>query len=109
MYIIKNAFNSITRNKARNILMGVIVLVIAIASCVALSIREAAETAKEDTLDSLSITAQISYDRSKAMADMQSSGQGGKGNFDQSRLTGTTLSLDDYLNYAEAENEYDSY
>lgn len=34
MYIIKNAFKSITRNKARNILMGVIVLVIAIASCV---------------------------------------------------------------------------
>lgn len=109
MYIIKNAFKSITRNKARNILMGVIVLVIAIASCVALSIREAAETAKEDTLDSLSITAQISYDRSKAMADMQSSGQGGKGNFDQSRLAGTTLSLDDYLKYAEAENEDDSY
>ena len=35
MYIIKNAFKSIARNKARNILIGVIVLVIATASCVA--------------------------------------------------------------------------
>lgn len=109
MYIIKNAFKSITRNKARNILMGIIVLVIAIASCVALSIRQAAETAKEDTLDSLSITAQIAYDRSKAMSDMQSSGKGGKGNFDPSKLAGTTLTLDDYLNYTKAQNEGDSY
>ena len=109
MYIIKNAFKSIARNKARNILIGVIVLVIATASCVALSIRQAAETAKEDTLDSLTITAQISYDRSKAMSNMQASGQGGKGNFDISSLAGTTLSLEDYLNYAEAENEGDSY
>ena len=97
MYIIKNAFKSIARNKARNILIGVIVLVIATASCVALSIRQAAETAKEDTLDSLTITAQISYDRSKAMSNMQASGQGGKGNFDISSLAGTTLSLEDYL------------
>lgn len=109
MYIIKNAFKSIARNKARNILIGVIVLVIATASCIALSIRQAAETAKEDTLDSLSITAQISYDRSKAMSDMQASGQGGKGNFDTSGLAGTTLSLDDYLNYAQAGSDGDSY
>lgn len=108
MYIIKNAFNSITRNKARNILIGIIVLVIATASCVALSIRQAAETAKEDTLDSLSISAQISYDRSSAMANMQSSGEGGKGNFNSSMLQGTTLTLDDYLKYAEAQNEGDS-
>ena len=109
MYIIKNAFKSIVRNKARNILIGVIVLVIATASCVALSIRQAAETAKEDTLDSLSISAQISYDRSKAMADMQASGEGGKGNFDPSKLQGSSLSLDDYLTYSEAESEGDSY
>lgn len=109
MYIIKNAFKSIVRNKARNILIGVIVLVIATASCVALSIRQAAETTKEDTLDSLSISAQISYDRSKAMADMQASGGGGKGNFDPSKLQGSSLSLDDYLTYSEAESEGDSY
>ena len=43
------------------------------------------------------------------MSNMQASGQGGKGNFDISSLAGTTLSLEDYLNYAEAENEGDSY
>ncbi|MGN0498097.1 MAG: hypothetical protein ACI4F6_03405 [Acutalibacteraceae bacterium] len=50
MYIIKNALKSITRNKLRNILIGIIVLVIAISACVALSIRQAAETTKADTL-----------------------------------------------------------
>lgn len=109
MYIIQNAFKSITRNKARNILIGIIVLVIATASCVSLSIRQAAETAKEDTLASLSISAQISYDRSSAMAGMQQSGEGGKGNFDTSKLQGTALTLDDYMTYTEAQNEGDSY
>lgn len=109
MYIINNAFKSIIRNKARNILIGVIVFVIATASCVALSIRQAAEAAKEDTLASLSISAQISYDRSSAMADMKESGNGGKGNFDPTKLQGATLSLDDYMNYVEAQNTGDSY
>lgn len=39
MYILKNAWRSISRAKVRNILIGVIVLVIATSSCVALSIR----------------------------------------------------------------------
>ena len=43
MYIIKNAFTSIFRNKIRNFLLGCIIFVIALSSCIALSIREAAK------------------------------------------------------------------
>ena len=48
-------------------MIGIIVLVIAVSSCVALSIREAAESAKETYLENLEITAQISVDRQKMM------------------------------------------
>lgn len=38
MYILKNAWISITRNKGRNILMGIIILVIACATTISLAI-----------------------------------------------------------------------
>lgn len=123
MYIIKNACKSITRNILRNILLGVIVLVIAVSSCVALSIRESAEIAREDTLENLTITAQISFDRGKAMEDMQKpeessdSAEGSneeqpafdRGKFDFDVLQGSTLTLDEYLSYTDAQQTGDSY
>lgn len=113
MYMIQNAWKSITRNKARNILIGIVAFVIAVSSCIALSIRQAAETAKANTLSGLTITAQISYDRSKqmsnTMSDMKNSGTFDKGSFDFSKISGDSLTLDDYLKYTEAQSEGDSY
>lgn len=105
MYIIQNAWKSITRNKGRNILIGIVVFVIATASCVALSIREAAATAREDTLEGLSITAQISYDRSSAMKEMKEN----QGEIDREALKGQQMSLDDYMTYTKAQGKGDSY
>lgn len=45
MYILKNTLKCISRAKGRNILIGIIVLVIAFSACVGLSIRQAAESA----------------------------------------------------------------
>ena len=67
MYIIKNALRSISRSKGRNVLIGIIVLVLALSACIGLSIREAAANAKESALEDLSVTAQISVDRSSFM------------------------------------------
>lgn len=118
MFIIQNALKSITRNKLRNILIGIIVLVIAVSSCVALSIREAAETTKAETLSNMTVTAQISFDRSNAMKEMaegetpekpdNSEGGFDRGKFDFESL-GSSLTLDDYMTYTEALNEGDSY
>ena len=47
MYIIKNALRCISRAKGRNILIGIIALVIAVSACLGLSIQQAAESAKE--------------------------------------------------------------
>ena len=41
MYIIKNAFKNITRNKGKNILICTIITVITICSCIGLSIYKA--------------------------------------------------------------------
>ena len=73
MFIFKNAFKSITRSKVRNILIGIIVAVIAIACCVSLSIKSAAAKAEQETLSNLSVTAQISLDRDKIFAESKSS------------------------------------
>ena len=43
MYILKNAFKNITRNKGKNILICIIITVITICSCIGLSIYKAGE------------------------------------------------------------------
>ena len=120
MYIIKNAFKCIGRSRGRNILIGVIVFVIAVSACIGLSIRQATENAKSETLEGLTITATISFDRQKAMNDMISgdkngdSSEGGRPSFDRDKFAGfmgenSSLTLDEYKKYAEAESVKDFY
>ncbi len=115
MYIIKNALKSITRNKLRNILIGVIVLIISVSACAALSIQQAAEAAREDTLSSLNVTAQISFDRKKAMEEMSKNDDSDsdegfdRGKFDFDVLQGSSLTLDDYMKYTKALTKSDGY
>jgi len=108
MYIIKNALKCISRSKGRNVLIGVIVLVIALSACIGLSIRQAAENAKEDTIDGMSVTATISFDRSSMMSDMRGEiPEGEKGGFDKENFremmgNASSLTLEDYSKYAKA-------
>ena len=117
MYIIKNALRCIGRAKGRNVLISIIALVIAVSACLGLSIRQAAESAKESTLAELSITATISYDRSSMMNDMMGGGipgdMDGEG-FDRDEFknmmgNATSLTLEEYQTYAEAESVQDFY
>ena len=115
MYIVKNALRCIGRAKGRNILIGIIALVIAVSACIGLSIRQAAESAKASALDGMSVTATIQYDRASAMGEMGvGRGQGGKGNFDRNQFANmmsgaSSLTLDEYKKYAEAESVDDFY
>ncbi len=111
MYIVKNAIRSISRSKGRNILIGIIVLVIAISSCIGLSIRQAAQSAKEETLSGMSVTATISIDRGSIMGGMT---EGGGGRFDKDQFAemmgGTSaLTLDEYQKYAATASVKDFY
>ena len=117
MYIIKNALKCIVRSKGRNVLIGIIALVISISACLGLSIRQASENAKENALDGMSITATISYDRSSMMGQIGGSrpssgggrGEGGKGGFDRNQFAdmmgnASSLTLEEYEKYAEADS-----
>lgn len=119
MYIVKNAFRCIGCSKGRNILIAIIALVIAISACIGLSIRQAAETATTSALDGMSVTATISYDRQKMMDGI--AGGGGPPSMDGSGIEfdkdlflnmmggASSLTLDEYLVYAEAPSVEDFY
>lgn len=106
MFIIKNAWKSITRAKGRNILVGIIVITISAASCVSLAISNAAEDAKEQGLQSVSVTAQITQDMEKMRSQMES------GSTTQSRMQmsgGVNLTADDYAKYKDYSEVKDYY
>lgn len=60
MFVVKNAWKSVTRNKGRNILVIIIVTIIAIAATIGLSIRQAATTARNTGLENTTVTAKNS-------------------------------------------------
>ncbi len=102
MYIIKNAIRCIGRSKGRNVLIGIIVLVIAVSSCIGFSIREAAKSAKESALEGLSVTATISVDRSSMMGEASGGGEFNRDDFLSSIGGASSLTLEEYKKYAEA-------
>jgi putative ABC transport system permease protein len=74
MYIIKNALKSISRSKGRNILIGIIIMVIAVSSCIALSIRNSANEIVSAQKESFAITATVGIDREAMRTNSQSGG-----------------------------------
>ena len=67
MYIFKNAWKNITRNKGRNVLIGIIVIVIAAASSITLAIRESANDIVTAYQEKNKIEATIGMDRNNLM------------------------------------------
>ena len=63
MYILKNSLISIIRNKGRNILIGIIILVIACSTTVTLAIRNTANNLVKNYEESHDIIATISFNR----------------------------------------------
>ncbi len=105
MLIIRNAWKSIIRAKGRNILIGIIVVTIAIAACISLSIRNAAATAQETALENVRITAGIRADMSKLRQTTQ---QGGSGKDMREQMRENMekyqdLKLDELLRYADSD------
>jgi putative ABC transport system permease protein len=98
MYIIKNALKSISRSKGRNILIGIIIMVIAVSSCIALSIRNSANEIVSAQKESFAITATVGIDREAMRTNSQSSGS------DMKTLMESipALTVDQLKNYADS-------
>ena len=103
MYILKNAYLSIIRNKGRNILIGIIILVISCASAVTLAIKTSASKIINSYEEKNEITASIEVNRDNVMKNFDPS----KENRDSSKKEMIeefnnleSLSISDIKNYA---------
>ena len=69
MYIIKNAWLSLIRNKGRNLLIGIIILVLSIATCITLAIRSSADQLVNSYNSKYDIEATLGMNRDNMMKD----------------------------------------
>ena len=101
MFIFKNAWISITRNKGRNILIGAIILVIACACTITLAINNTAS----DLIDSYSNSYQkeltLSFDRKQMMKDFDTKGEEGREQAKEKFENIASYSVDDVTTFAE--------
>ena len=108
MFIFKNAWISITRNKGRNILIGAIILVIACACTITLAINNTAS----DLIDSYSNSYQkeltLSFDRKQMMKDFDTKGEEGREQAKEKFENIASYSVDDIKAFSES-NHIESY
>ena len=99
MYIFKNALRSITRNKGRNVLIGLIILVIAISATISLAILSSSNKLIDSYYEKNNITATIGVSRSSIKQNMD------KDSMDEMRdnFNSISISLDDIKNYGDSE------
>lgn len=102
MYILKNSLVSIMRNKGRNILIGIIILVISCASTVTLAIRNTANNLVKDYEESHNIIASISFDRQSLTNNFKGGADNQKGNIEAFNNI-EYFKLEDVKNYGESE------
>ena len=103
MFILKNALISITRNKGRNILIGIIILVIACASTVTLAINNTASDLISSYESAYDKELTISFNRENMMKDFDFSSRENiedmKGKFDDI----STYSISDVESFADSD------
>lgn len=102
MYILKNSLVSIIRNKGRNILMGMIILVIACSSTVTLAIRNTANRLVKNYEEAHDIIASISFDRKGVTQNFKGGEDARKENIEAFNNI-ESFTIDDINNYGNSE------
>ena len=102
MYIMKNAFISISRNKGRNILIGIIITVIACACTIALAIRNTANMTVEEYQNANDIVGSISFDRQSLMENFKGGEDATKNNIEAFNNV-ESLTIDSINNYGNSD------
>lgn len=102
MYILKNSLVSIVRNKSRNILIGIIILVIASASTVTLAIRNTASKLVTNYIDSNDIIATISFDRKSISSNFKGGRDSMKDNMEAFNNI-ESFTIEDIKNYGDSQ------
>ncbi len=108
MYILRNSLKSIIRNKGRNILIGIIILVIAACSTVTLSIRNTADKLVKDYEEAHDIIATISFDRRQLAENFQGGEDARKSNIEAFNNI-EALTIENVKNYGNSDYLKDYY
>ena len=103
MYILKNSIKSITRNKGRNILIGIIILVIAASSTVTLAIRNTANKLVKDYESAHDIIGTISFNRQQLSEQFKGGEEARKSNIEAFNNI-EQLTLENIKNYGQSSN-----
>ena len=116
MYIFKNAFVSITRNIGRNLLIGIIIIVISCATAVTLAIKNSANSLIESYKNKYDVVATIRINRESMRGKMQQDKdasaedkENNKENMIDIFSTVSSISTDDINNYGDSEYVKDYY
>lgn len=104
MYILKNAFISITRNKGRNILIGAIILVVACACTVTLAINNTASDLINSYESAYDKELTISFNREKMMEDVDFSNRDKLNDMQEKFSDIESYTVEDVKNYANSEH-----
>ena len=102
MFIFKNAMISITRNKGRNILIGIIILVIACASTVTLAINNTASDLINSYKSAYDKELTISFNRENMMKDVDFKNRENMDSAREKFNNISTYTVDDVKKFAES-------
>lgn len=108
MYVIKNAIKSITRTKSRNILIGIIVVIIGVACTISLSIKNSAQSLISSYQEEFEIEATLGLNRQNMRQDYKKgTKQDESGNAlttaEDLLSTVSDITVEDVENYASSE------
>lgn len=103
MFIFKNAMISIIRNKGRNILIGIIILVIACACTVTLAINNTANDLINSYESAYDKELTISFDRKNMMKDVDFSNKDNMESMKEKFNNVSSYTVEDVKNYAESD------
>lgn len=104
MFILKNALISITRNKGRNILIGVIILVIACASTVTLAINNTASDLISSYESAYDKELTISFDRKNMMKDVDFGNSENRESMKEKFNNVSSYTIEDVKNFATSKH-----
>ena len=104
MFILKNAWISITRNKGRNILIGIIILVIACASTITLAINNTAKDLINSYESAYDKELTITFDRKSMMKDIDFSDKENRESMKEKFNNVSSYTIEDIKKYAESDH-----
>ena len=109
MYILKNAFISITRNKGMNILIGIIILVIACCSTITLAIKNTSTSLINSYKDAYEVEATIGSNRQNMKDKFDFTNQDGMNDMKENFDNMSSLTVDEVKEYADSNYVLDYY